>query len=318
LRGKDWRTAAELGHAAVGQSAGNGSVMRIAPIGIAGVAWGAQETIRVAFEQSRLTHWEDGAGVGAAIAAELIRRTILTGKCEEHIDDILLLLSEYPFLSADEIAVYGSMLAADWNPHDFDGPTNGSVWTCLAQAVWAVRHTNSFADAFSPAWDRDSKHLYFLASTELALGSGWANTSSQNARPEYEAYVINLRKADLSPFKPTSDEEEVKADVKPEAKPDPKPEDKTKPKEETKPATDKPKEETVVTIDFENIDRRTIPLPIPKRNYGAILAGPSGTAFVLEFVPNKPSVLHKFTLESKEAKEFATGLGAISISQDGK
>ncbi|MFY8041440.1 MAG: deoxyribodipyrimidine photo-lyase, partial [Rhodoferax sp.] len=75
---------------------------------------------------------------------------------------------------------------------------------------------------------------------------------------------------------------------------------------------------TLPDIDFENIDRRTIPLPIPKRNYGAILAGPSGTAFVLEFVPNKPSVLHKFTLESKEAKEFATGLGAISISQDGK
>ena len=147
LRGKDWRTAAQLGHEAIGQSAGNGSVMRIAPVGIAGVAWGAQETIRVAFEQSRLTHWEDGAGVGAAIAAELIRRTILTGKCEEHIDDILLLLSEYPFLSADEIAVYGAMLAADWNPFDFDGPTNGSVWTCLAQAVWAVRHTNSFADA---------------------------------------------------------------------------------------------------------------------------------------------------------------------------
>ena len=152
------------------------------------------------------------------------------------------------------------------------------AWNVKTKTVHDL--TNSFADAFSPAWDRDSKHLYFLASTELALGSGWANTSSQNARPEYEAYVINLRKADLSPFKPTSDEEEVKADVKPEAKPDPKPEDKTKPKEETKTATDKPKEETGVTIDFENIDRRTIPLPIPKRNYGAILAGPSGTAFV--------------------------------------
>ena len=190
------------------------------------------------------------------------------------------------------------------------------AWNLKTKTVHNL--TNSFADAYSPAWDRDSKHLYFLASTELALGSGWANTSSQNARPEYEAYVINLRKGDLSPFKPTSDEEEVKADAKPEVKAEAKADDKNKPKEEPKPTTDKPKEETSVMIDFENIDRRTIPLPMPKRNYGAILAGPSGTAFVLEFVPNKPSVLHKFTLESKEAKEFATGLGAISISQDGK
>ena len=190
------------------------------------------------------------------------------------------------------------------------------AWNLKTKTVHNL--TNSFADAYSPAWDRDSKHLYFLASTELALGSGWANTSSQNARPEYEAYVINLRKGDLSPFKPTSDEEEVKADAKPEVKAEAKADDKNKPKEEPKPTTDKPKEETSVMIDFENIDRRTIPLPMPKRNYGAILAGPAGTAFVLEFVPNKPSVLHKFTLESKEAKEFATGLGAISISQDGK
>lgn len=190
------------------------------------------------------------------------------------------------------------------------------AWNLKTKTVHNL--TNSFADAFSPAWDRDSKHLYFLASTELALGSGWANTSSQNARPEYEAYVINLRKGDLSPFKPTSDEEEVKPEAKPEAKAEPKPDDKNKPKEDIKTTPDKPKEEAGVTIDFDNIERRTIPLPMPKRNYGAILAGPSGTAFVLEFVPNKPSVLHKFTLESKEAKEFATGLGAISISQDGK
>lgn len=182
------------------------------------------------------------------------------------------------------------------------------VWNVRTKTVHAL--TNAFADAFSPAWDRDSKHLYFLASTELALGSGWANTSSQNARPEYEAYVINLRKNDLSPFKPTSDEEEVKAETKPEEKP--------KPKEEPKPGSEKPKEESGVMIDFDQLDRRTIPLPMPKRNYGAILAGPAGVAFVLEFVPNRPSVLHKFTLESKEAKEFATGLGAISISQDGK
>ncbi len=76
--------------------------------------------------------------------------------------------------------------------------------------------TNSFADSFSPAWDRDGKHLYFLASTSLALGSGWANTSAITSDPDYAAYIINLKKDDPSPFIPRSDEETVKEEKKPE------------------------------------------------------------------------------------------------------
>jgi tricorn protease len=190
------------------------------------------------------------------------------------------------------------------------------VWNVKTKKLHSL--TNMFADAGSPAWDKDGKHLYFLASTEVALGSGWANTSSQNARPEYEAYVINLRKTDQSPFKPTSDEEEVKPEPKAETKTEAKPEVKEKPKEETKPAADKPKEDKAVVIDFEDIERRTIPLPMPKRNYFAVVAGPAGTVFINERIPNRPSVLHKFTLESKEAKEFLTGANGVTVSNDGK
>jgi tricorn protease len=82
-----------------------------------------------------------------------------------------------------------------------------SVWSRADRSVSSM--TDAFADAFTPAWDRGGKHLYFLASTDLALASGWANTSSSNARPEYSAYVINLVADDESPFRPRSDEEEV-------------------------------------------------------------------------------------------------------------
>lgn len=183
------------------------------------------------------------------------------------------------------------------------------AWNVKTKTV--LNLTNAFADAFSPAWDRDNKHLYFLASTELGLGSGWANTSSQNARAEYEAYVINLRKADQSPFKPTSDEEEVKADEKPKAT------DSAKTAE--KPKTDiKPKDDKEVIIDMADIDRRTIPLPLPKRNYTEIIAGAAGSIFINERVANRPAVLHKFVLESKEAKEFTTGASSMNVSADGK
>jgi len=46
-----------------------------------------------------------------------------------------------------------------------------TVWSLEKDSIYSL--TNPFADSFSPAWDLDGKHLYFLASTELALGSGW-------------------------------------------------------------------------------------------------------------------------------------------------
>ncbi|MEL4395637.1 hypothetical protein AAEH73_21745, partial [Shewanella algae] len=88
------------------------------------------------------------------------------------------------------------------------------------------------------------------------------------------AYVINLRQTDQSPFKPTSDEEEVKPEEKTkteestkpaETKPvDPKVGDKTKVDDKSKTAEAKPKDDKEVIIDIADIDRRTIPLPLPK------------------------------------------------------
>ena len=89
------------------------------------------------------------------------------------------------------------------------------VWSAKTDSIHSL--TNSFADSYSPAWDRDGHHLYFLASTDLALGSGWANTSAITSDPDYSAYVINLRKDDPSPFKPRSDEEKVTEEKKPES-----------------------------------------------------------------------------------------------------
>ena len=97
-----------------------------------------------------------------------------------------------------------------WLAYSKTGP-NGfrqiMAWSDSTKTATAV--TNVFADAFSPSWDMDGKHLYFLASTDVALGSGWANTSAMTADPTYRAYIINLQKDDASPFQPKSDEEPV-------------------------------------------------------------------------------------------------------------
>ena len=193
-----------------------------------------------------------------------------------------------------------------------------NVWSVADGSIKTM--TDPLADSFSPAWDRNQKHLYFLASTDVALGSSWANTSSMTSNPEYAAYVINLNNEDKSPFVLRSDEEDVEeekeedlnvAESEKEAKQSEEADDESK----EKPAKEEPKTE----IDFERLERRTIPLPMPERNYAYITAGPEGSAFIAERVDNERGLsIHKFTLEDREAKPFLSGAGGITISANGK
>ena len=184
------------------------------------------------------------------------------------------------------------------------------LWSKDSGEVTAA--TDRFADSFSPAFDRDERHLYFLASTDLALSSGWANTSVMGApNADYAAYVINLRQEDDSPFEPKSDEEEARSDDETEE------EDSSKEENGDQGESESDEEEGVL-VDFENIARRTIALDLPTSNYRAMIAGPSGTVFIAESGSGfGSSTIHKFVLEEGEAKEFASSVNEFTISNDG-
>lgn len=154
--------------------------------------------------------------------------------------------------------------------------------------------TDPMADAISPAWDRDGRYLYFLASTSIALGSGWANTSSMVAKPTFGGYIAVLRKEDPTPFPLKSDEE-------PDSTAD------------TKKAKDTTAKAKAVRIDFENIEHRILALPIPVANYGNMLAGPRGTVFI-----STENSLSKFSVETKKLEEFAKGVNDASVSANGE
>jgi tricorn protease len=134
------------------------------------------------------------------------------------------------------------------------------------------------------------------------------------SKPEYEVYVINLRKEDLSPFKPRSDEESIVEEKKP-ALENKKTNGEKPPAENKEP---KAKEPEPVTIDINGIERRTIPLPMGKANYRMVIGGPAGTVFIGEQKPGASDlVVQKFTLEKRKAKEFISGVNQVSVSSDG-
>lgn len=177
------------------------------------------------------------------------------------------------------------------------------VWNSETGEV--TQMTNDLADATAPTWDADMKHFYFLASTDVALGSSWANTSSMMADPSYAAYVVVLQEGVDSPFIPRSDEEES--------------ENENEEKEEDKKEEKDEQTEQGISIDFDNIDRRTIALPLPTANYVTTARGPAGSFFLAERKPGQFALtLHKFTLKDREAKEFMSGVRQFSISPDGK
>jgi tricorn protease len=184
----------------------------------------------------------------------------------------------------------------------------------------ALALTDAMADAVSPAWDRDGRHLYFLASTELALASGWANTSSIRADPSYGAYVAVLRAGDPTPFPPRSDEEGEEEEGGSgagagEGEPGERGAGEARPDEGGDAGEDA--EEVEVQIDVEGFDRRIVALPLPVRRYAWTLAGPKGVVFVGERGDGPGVTVQRFPLEEREAQVFVRGASRVSVSGDG-
>ncbi|OEJ98931.1 protease [Flavivirga aquatica] len=199
-----------------------------------------------------------------------------------------------------------------WLAYSKTSPNNFKriyVWSLESNKTQAI--TNELAHSISPTWDLDGKHMYFISSTDLALRSGWANTSSMMANPKFTCYVVNLRNNDPSPFELRSDEEKEKKDKK----------DKDNKKSEGKDKkTDKDSaKKTIVKIDFDNIEQRTIALPMPTRNYRYVTSGAKGSVFISERLPNTlANTIHKFTLKDRKSKVFLEKANQFSVSANGK
>jgi tricorn protease len=195
---------------------------------------------------------------------------------------------------------------SNWIAYEKSGSNNfRQIYIWSKETNKSTPITDSFADSFSPVWDLNKKQLYFLASTNVALGSGWANTSAMTANPNYAAYVVNLNKKDASPYKPKSDEEEIKKENKKE--------------KESKKEAKKDSENKAMTIDFDGLSRRTFALKLPSRNYWYLLAGAEGTVFLAESIENqRGATIKKYTLKDQKAKDFISGASNVSITSNGK
>lgn len=145
LSQSDFRTAGKTAGELTNNHGGTGSLMRIAPIGIAGVRWGGTETFKIAKLQSDLTHTHTVDVCSAKIAAETIRNLILGADLEEALN------SQKSNISPMYKGAFQEFVWSFWNPVDNPELSNSQSIFCLAQAVWAIRTTTSFEDAIVKA-----------------------------------------------------------------------------------------------------------------------------------------------------------------------
>ena len=165
------------------------------------------------------------------------------------------------------------------------------------------------ADAISPQWDENGEYLYFLASTDYGLASGWLDMSSYDPTTTRALYAILLTKDTKSPWLPESDEEKKVEDPKPEG-----PAKKSKKGKKEEP---KDNEEVKVVIDFANIGQRTVALQSSTGNYVALFPGPKESVFYAENKEGESGlIIQKFDSKKLEAKEFVKGINTFTVSAD--
>ncbi|MEW5916197.1 MAG: protease, partial [Gemmatimonadota bacterium] len=82
-----------------------------------------------------------------------------------------------------------------------------AIFVYDVQSGKSTQLTDGMSDATWPAWDANGKYLYFLASTNFALNTGWLDMTSYERPVTRAVYLAVLDKDDPSPLMPESDEE---------------------------------------------------------------------------------------------------------------
>ena len=167
--------------------------------------------------------------------------------------------------------------------------------------------TDGMSDAANASFDKDGKYLYFTASTDTALSSGWLDMSSIQRPMTRSVYVVVLAKDLPSPLAPESDEE-------------------LPPPDAAKKPEDAAKKEVAVKIDLDNISQRILAMPIPARNYVSLAAGKTGVLFLLEAPmvdsmqpgPGEGLTLQMFELKTRKTDKIREGISGFAVSANGE
>jgi tricorn protease len=194
-----------------------------------------------------------------------------------------------------------------------------AVFAYSLEQAKSYQLTDGMSDALFVAFDKGGKYLYFTASTDSALTTGWLDMTSLRHPVTRSVYAIVLKNDESSPLAPESDEEKPKDSEKSDKDTKDKYRDSKEQAKEEKPVT--------VEIDMENISQRIVALPIPARDYSGLAAGKAGILFLAEgpqvglinSEDGGPSAkIHMFDLKTRKTEQILDGVTNFTVSFDGE
>ena len=175
---RDWRTVV---HARPEATAANGALMRAFPLALATRAIDDATARAVTLHQALLTHAHPAAAWGAWLGVAMMRAGLDGDDPLRAVEEELVGLAR---TDRQVAARFIEMLDPGWAPEEGDraGLGNGSVWGCLAQAVWALRRGGRYAEVVARVVDlgKDTDTVACVAGAiagardgATAIPSGW-------------------------------------------------------------------------------------------------------------------------------------------------
>lgn len=161
--------------------------------------------------------------------------------------------------------------------------------------------TDGRSEAGQPTFSRDGKYLFFTASTNYALNTGWLDMTNYERDVQSSIYAVVLANNAPSPLAPESDEEAIKSSPDTPAKPA---------SDTSKAGKDKTKN---IRIDLENIEQRIIALSLPPKAYIRLNGGVDGKLFYME-----GGNLHAYDVAKRKSDVVINTISNYVISSDGK
>ncbi len=207
---------------------------------------------------------------------------------------------------------YGSMIGrwshdSKWITYHLNNTTKMSqVYVYSIKSGTSRLLTDGLSDISEPIFDPSGKYMYFLVSTDAGPIKHWFEMSNSDKRMSSTIYLATLQQKTLSPLAKESDEESVK-------------EKKKKTDDKKKKAGKKAKKKEEFKIDFANLERRIIALPIKKGIYFNLQIGKTGDIYYLQFDPeSRSSALHHYSLKKRKDEVLGSGIRDYQLSADNK
>lgn len=179
--------------------------------------------------------------------------------------------------------------------------------------------TDASSDCLTPVFDSGGKYLYFTSSTDTGLAYGWLSMTSLERPITRSVYVATLQATTASPIAPQADFEKAHPaasdgkdgkDGKPGAH-----------------SAGKPEPPKPVAIDFQGLQARAVPLPIPAASYVELDAGKAGILYLVRGPqllepsvaggPHGPPLdVLQFSLDSRKVADVIDGITASAFAAD--